>query len=136
MTEHTHYHSESAEAIRSNRLERQQLYASEAIDLVNEARGAYQQFQAAWQGVGVKVRNLNEWQYHRVDAYPGWNGTRDVGAGKAMEQWMDEVEESLYDIAQSEADERAREQSVHLWQPGAIADGTGGWVLPSESDER
>ena len=31
--------------------------------------------------LGREVRHLDGWQYQRVDAYRGWEDTRDVGAG-------------------------------------------------------
>ena len=39
---------------------------------LEEARDHYQAFQAAMSALGHDVRQLDEWQYQRVDAYPGW----------------------------------------------------------------
>ncbi len=55
------------------------------------AREAYEAFQDAWREVGRIIRGLDEWQWHRVDAYPSWGGDRDVGAGVDMLGWMAET---------------------------------------------
>lgn len=44
------------------------------------------------------MRGLDEWQWQRVDAYPGWEGTRDVGAGVDIVGWLAEVEQRADDI--------------------------------------
>jgi len=63
---------------------------------LDEARAAYEEFQQHWSAVGRMLRTSSlpqaEWQYQRVDAYPSWEGTRDVGSGVDMLGWMDEVE--------------------------------------------
>lgn len=79
------HNSESAEAIRANREERRLDAAETALDQLGVAREAYERFQEAWGEVGRLARGLNEMTWHRVDAYPGWSGTRDVGAGTDME---------------------------------------------------
>lgn len=43
--------------------------------------------------LGRDVRKLDSWMYERVDAYPSWNGSRDVGGGREMPEWLDEIEE-------------------------------------------
>lgn len=83
--------------------------AAEALELLNEAREAYEEFAAKWSAVGESVRRLNDWQYQRVDAYPGWSGTRDVGAGVDMFGWMEEVEHFLDNGGRTE-DEVADDQ--------------------------
>jgi hypothetical protein len=62
---------------------------------LDEAREHYEAFCEAMRALGREVRRLDEWQYQRVDAYPGWEGTRDVGAGVDMSGWLDEVEQFL-----------------------------------------
>jgi hypothetical protein len=66
-----------------------------AREHLEQAREHYEAFQEAMRALGREVRRLDEWQYQRVDAYPGWNGTRDVGAGVAMSGWLDEIERFL-----------------------------------------
>lgn len=73
--------------------------ARTALDSLEVAREAYERFQEAWHEVGRITRHLDDWQWHRVEAYPGWDGRRDVGAGVDMEGWMTEVQERLDDIA-------------------------------------
>jgi hypothetical protein len=68
-----------------------------ALAHLDEAKEAYLEFQRAWAEVGQDVRLLNLFQWDRVDAYPGWDGTRDVGAGRSMPEWMEEVERALVD---------------------------------------
>jgi len=62
---------------------------------LEEAREHYEAFQDAMRTLGREVRRLDEWQWHRVDAYPGWEGARDVGAGVDMTGWLDEIERFL-----------------------------------------
>jgi len=62
---------------------------------LEEAREHYEMFQESMRALGREVRRLDEWQYQRVDAYPGWEGTRDVGAGVDMAGWLDEIEAFL-----------------------------------------
>ena len=62
---------------------------------LEEAREHYQAFCASMSALGHEVRQLDEWQWQRVDAYPGWEGTRDVGAGVDMTGWLDEIERFL-----------------------------------------
>ena len=62
---------------------------------LEEAREHYQAFQEAMSALGHEVRQLDAWQWQRVDAYPGWEGTRDVGAGVDMTGWLHEVERFL-----------------------------------------
>jgi hypothetical protein len=45
--------------------------------------------------LGREVRRLDPWQYERVDAYPGWNGSRDVGGGQDVAGWLNEIEAFL-----------------------------------------
>ena len=66
-----------------------------ARDLLEESREHYEAFCDAMRALGREVRRLDEWQYQRVDAYPGWEGTRDVGAGVDMTGWLDEIERFL-----------------------------------------
>lgn len=73
-----------------------------ALEAIQDARSAYKAFQDAWHDVSDIVFKENRLLWHRVDAYPGWNGTRDMGAGKDMLSWMDEVEESLIDAGVDE----------------------------------
>ena len=73
--------------------------AERALALLDEAREAYDAFKTTWSEVGRAMRSLNRFEYERVDAYPGWQGTRDAGAGTSLEGWMDEVEESLNEIS-------------------------------------
>lgn len=62
---------------------------------IDAAREHYEAFQRAWSDVGRAVREINEWLWHRVDAYPSWTGNRDVGGGVHMLGWMDEVEQAV-----------------------------------------
>jgi hypothetical protein len=77
---------------------------------LEEAREHYEAFCDAMRALGREVRRLDEWQYQRVDAYPGWAGTRDVGAGVDMAGWLDEIERFLDgredDITPREGDPR------------------------------
>jgi hypothetical protein len=66
-----------------------------ARDLLDAAREHYEASQEAMQALGREVRRLDEWQWQRVDAYPGWEGARDVGAGASMNGWLDEIERFL-----------------------------------------
>lgn len=75
--------------------ERNQNDIDQAQRLLQEAREHYQAFQEALQGVGWIIQDIDEWLYHRVDAYPGWHGTRDAGAGQDMLGWMDEIDRYL-----------------------------------------
>jgi len=70
---------------------------------LEEAREHYEAFQGSMRALGREVRRLDEWQYQRVDAYPSWEGTRDVGAGVDMTGWLDEIEAFL--DGQDEADD-------------------------------
>lgn len=69
----------------------------QARKFLDEAREAYETFQDAMRGLGYIVRDLDEWQYQRVDAYPGWTGSRDVGGGTDMMGWLDEIASFLDD---------------------------------------
>ena len=80
--------------------------AALALELLGEASEAYEEFAAKWGRVGALVREMNEWQYQRVDAYPGWEGTRDVGAGMDMEAWMQEVLDFLMAGGRTEDERR------------------------------
>lgn len=82
-----------------NKAKEQALIAKADIEL---AREAYQAFQEAWANVGRTVKPLDLQTWYRVDAYPGWNGTRDVGAGTNMLGWMEEVEATLQDVLDTE----------------------------------
>lgn len=62
---------------------------------LEQAREHYEAFCESMQALGHEVRRLDEWQYQRVDAYPGWDGTRDVGAGVDMAGRLDEIERFL-----------------------------------------
>ncbi|MFO7533902.1 MAG: hypothetical protein R6W93_15710 [Candidatus Limnocylindrales bacterium] len=62
---------------------------------LDEAREHYEAFQESMRALGEEVRHLDEWQWQRVDAYPGWHGTRDVGGGQDMAGWLDEIEAFL-----------------------------------------
>ena len=62
---------------------------------LEEAREHHEAFCESMRALGHEVRRLDEWQWHRVDAYPGWEGTRDVGAGVGMTGWLDEIEAFL-----------------------------------------
>jgi hypothetical protein len=66
-----------------------------AREHLDEAREHYEAFQEAMRALGREVRRLDEWQWDRVDAYPGWEGTRDVGGGVDMAGWLDEIEAFL-----------------------------------------
>ena len=59
------------------------------------AREHYEAFCEAMHALGLEVRRLDEWQWQRVDAYPGWEGSRDVGGGVDMSGWLDEIERFL-----------------------------------------
>ena len=95
-----------------------------------EAREHYEAFQESMRALGREVRQLDEWQWQRVDAYPGWDGTRDVGAGVDMVGWLDEIERFL--DGQDEEDDSEPEASSDEWTPGAVADGMGSWVAPRD----
>lgn len=84
--------------------------AQDALDTLEEAKEAYEKFQEAWRQVGSAVRRIDDLQWNRVDAYPGWNGTRDVGAGVDMAGWMAEVEETLQDEIDGAHDQDAEHQ--------------------------
>ena len=62
---------------------------------LDEAREHYEAFCESMRALAREVRRLDEWQYQRVDAHPGWEGTRDVGAGVDMTGWLDEIEAFL-----------------------------------------
>lgn len=64
---------------------------SEATEALDEARAAYEQFQEHLAELGRQVRRIDPHQHARFDAYPGWTGNRDVGAGQGMMEWLDEV---------------------------------------------
>jgi hypothetical protein len=76
--------------------------AEELREALDAAQEAYVAFTEAWGDVGRIVRRKNHWLYDRVDAYPGWLGERDVGAGKSMQEWMDEVEEWRNEVEEGE----------------------------------
>jgi hypothetical protein len=69
--------------------------ASEAREQLENARDAYSSFQDAMSRLGDEVRRLDDWMYQRVDAYPGWTGNRDVGSGRGMTDWLQEIDEFL-----------------------------------------
>lgn len=75
-----------------------------ALAELEEAREAFAEFREHWQAVGRAMRSLDNWRWHRVEAYPGWDGLRDVGAGQDLEGWMTEVEEALAEIRDGEPD--------------------------------
>lgn len=81
--------------------------AEAAIVELQAARDAFREFVEHWSAAGRLVRRVRPWLYERVDAYPGWDGLRDVGAGRDIESWMDEVDEAMEDAAagRSEDDE-------------------------------
>jgi hypothetical protein len=58
---------------------------------LDEAREHYEAFCEAMRALGREVRALDEWQWQRVDAYPGWDGSRDVGGGIDMLGWLAEI---------------------------------------------
>lgn len=68
----------------------------EALD---EAREAYVEFQEKWSLVGRMLRHQEDgrWLHNRVDAYPSWDGTRDVGCGQSFPEWMDEIQQWIED---------------------------------------
>ena len=68
---------------------------TKARDLLEEAREAYEAFQSALRELGREVRPLDPTMFARVDAYPGWDGNRDVGMGKSMGEWLDDIEACL-----------------------------------------
>lgn len=62
---------------------------------LTEARTHCEAFCASMRALGHEVLQLDEWQWQRVDGYPGWQGSRDVGAGIGMTGWLDEIEAFL-----------------------------------------
>lgn len=75
--------------------------AEDASEKIEEAIAAYYEFQDRMRECGVLVRSLGDrgrFLYDRVDAYPGWSGTRDAGAGVDMMGWLTEIEETLADL--------------------------------------
>ena len=62
---------------------------------LEEAREHYEAFCESMRALGREVRKLDEWKYQRVDAYPGWEGSRDVGGGVDMAGGLDEMEAFL-----------------------------------------
>ncbi len=61
-------------------------------ELADIAEGL-EELQARFERVMGDVRRLpgGEWQYERVDAYPGTRLDRDMGAGKGPSEWIEEV---------------------------------------------
>lgn len=70
-----------------------------AIRKLAEAGEAYDAFAEALSEVGGVVRHANDWLWHRVDAYPSWDGTRDAGAGRDMRSWLAEISDALDELA-------------------------------------
>ena len=58
-----------------------------------DIRDALEELQARFERVMQDVRGLpgGEWQYQRVDAYPGLRLDRDMGSGKGPSEWIEEV---------------------------------------------
>ena len=58
-----------------------------------DIREGLEELQARFERVMQDVRSLpgGEWQYQRVDAYPGLRLDRDMGAGKGPSDWIEEV---------------------------------------------
>lgn len=73
----------------------------EALASLDDARRAYERFVESWEEVGRYLRRTDTWLAHRVEAYPGWHGSRDQGAGQSMTEWMDEVRRALEDEGES-----------------------------------
>jgi len=72
-----------------------------AREHLEQARHAYEAFQVALCDLGRDIRHIDHLTWERVDAYPGWRGTRDVGAGSDMTGWLDEIGEAI-DAAQAD----------------------------------
>lgn len=79
--------------------------ADAALLELQAARDAFHEFVEHWSTAGRLVRRVRPWLYERVDAYPGWDGLRDVGAGRSIEEWMDEVSEAMEDAAAGRPEE-------------------------------
>jgi hypothetical protein len=66
-----------------------------ATALLDEAAEAWERFRESWGALGREMRSIDPFLYDRIDAYPGWDGSRDVGGGSSLQDWMDEVAERL-----------------------------------------
>lgn len=90
----------------ADRAERERVEAAglAALAQVALAREAYEAFVEAWTIASGLVREVDHGAWYRVDAYPGWTGGRDVGAGLDMVGWIDEVEGVLQDHVDSARD--------------------------------
>lgn len=66
-----------------------------ARESLREAREALEALQFHMRELGEWVRQIDPGEYERVDAYPGWNVTRDMGCGTDLEGWLTEIEESI-----------------------------------------
>ena len=64
---------------------------TEATEAYDEAQEAWERFTDAMGTLGRSMRRIDPWLYERVDAYPGWDGHRDVGAGQDMSEWLEEI---------------------------------------------
>ena len=60
------------------------------VQRAEAALGAWEQFVAEWKALGEVIRRADPHLWRRVDAYPGWDGLRDVGAGQSFPEWIAE----------------------------------------------
>ena len=66
-----------------------------AVEALDATSAAYEAFQEALASLGQALHDEDPSMWARFDAYPGWDGTRDVGAGQDMLGWLREVSDSL-----------------------------------------
>lgn len=64
---------------------------TETVKALDEARDAWETFREKMWTLGREVRKTEYSLHRRVEAYPGWDCTRDVGAGLSMDGWLDEI---------------------------------------------
>ena len=86
---------EHRETLRAQHATEQGPNYSAATEALDEATAAYEQFQQAMRTLGEQVRGIDPWLWGRVEAYPGWDGMRDVGAGQDMPGWLQEIADRL-----------------------------------------
>lgn len=92
-----------------------QFQIDELEQAVTDAREAYAEFVEKWQFVGRLVRGTGPYGRfldNRVEAYPSWDGSRDVGNGQSFPEWFDEVELFVEGLPRPEGEEATREDQL------------------------
>lgn len=64
---------------------------TEAVAALDEAIEAYERFQEAMRELDRFIYRIDPFLHSRVEAYPGWYGTRDMGGGQDMMEWLEEI---------------------------------------------